>query len=170
MKKLNKIILIIFLVTMNSAVGQNEKHTLKYVDSIGYFEADLNDVKWISGHWKGEALGGNTEEVWTSPFGGSIECMFKLVVNNKVTFYEFLTITEENNSLILRLKHFNSDLKGWEEKDERLEFKLVKVTKNRIYFDDFTFEKVSENEMNIYVVFYNEGKKTEMKFYYKKRN
>lgn len=149
--------------------GQNHfKNTLTFNDTIGSPKANLSVVKWIEGHWKGEALGGVIEEVWTPAIGGSMMCAFKLIVDNKVKFYELVTITEENESLILRLKHFHPDLKGWEEKDKTFDFKLVKVTENKVYFNGFTFEKVSDQEINVYVVFHKNDNKTEAKFNYKK--
>jgi hypothetical protein len=50
-------------------------------------KATLNDVSWISGHWKGEAFGGLTEEIWAPPFGNSMMGSFKLVENGIVSFY-----------------------------------------------------------------------------------
>ena len=130
-------------------------------------EATLSDVSWISGYWKGEALGGIIEEIWSDPYGNSMMGSFKLVSEGKVSFYELCTISEENNTLILRIKHFSSDLKGWEEKDDSEEFKLVKLDKNKAYFNNLTFELVDENNLDIYVIFKEEGKEeTEMKFSY----
>ena len=40
-------------------------------------------------------------------------------------FYEICTIVEENNSLVLKLKHLNRDLTGSEEKDEVRAFPLA---------------------------------------------
>ena len=51
---------------------------------------------------------------------------FKLVNDNKVVFYELGAITETNGTLLLQLKHFGPDFKGWEEKEESETFKLVK--------------------------------------------
>ena len=92
---------------------------------------------------------------------------FKLVVDDQVKFYELETIMQHNESLILKLKHFTSSLHGWEEKEETVDFKLVKVTDNRVYFDGMTFEKVNDEEMSVYVVIGDEGKKQEVKFNYK---
>ncbi len=79
-------------------------------------------------------------------------------------------VTEINNTLLLQLKHFNGDFKDWEEKDETVDFKLVKVTENIVYFDEFTFEKISDTEMNLYVVIGNkDGSSSEVKFNYKKQ-
>ena len=128
--------------------------------------ANLEVVKWLSGHWRGEAFGGLIEEVWSPAVGGSMMGAFKLVVDNKVQFYEIETISEENQSLIFRLKHFNKDLKGWEEKDQTIDFKLVKVTENKVYFNGLTLEKISNDEINIYVAIKDGGITTEEKFTY----
>jgi hypothetical protein len=131
-------------------------------------KATLNDVAWIAGHWKGEAFGGITEEIWTPPLGNSMMGAFKLLENGTVSFYEIETISEENGTLILRLKHFHSNLKGWEEKDETIDFPLVKIEKDKVYFEGMTFERISANEMNIYVVIgEDETTGDEYKFNYK---
>ena len=49
-----------------------------------------------------------------------------------------------------------------------IDFKLVKVTDNKVYFDEFTFERISSDEINIYVVIDDKGKREEIKFNYKK--
>ena len=169
MKIYIRIALLGMILFSNHLFGQDKfPNTLSYIDSIGSPKADLNAVSWVQGHWRGEAFGGITEEVWTPPVGGSMMGAFKLVVEDQVQLYEIETITEENNSLIFRLKHFHSNLKGWEEKDKTIDFKLVKVTEDKVYFDGCTFEKISENEMNIYVILEIEGEETETKFNYHK--
>lgn len=132
-------------------------------------KAKLADVAWISGNWKGEAFGGITEENWSEPSGDSMMATFKLINNGKVSFYEIEIIREVNESLILQLKHFNGDLKGWETKDETVDFPLVKITDSMVYFDGMTFEKVSDNEMNVYVLMKQKDESnSEIKFNYKK--
>lgn len=160
--------LLVALTTVVFAQSNVTQNILKLDEGNKSPEANIDEVAWIAGHWKGEALGGIVEEVWTEPLGGSMMCAFKLVVDNKVKFYELCSIYEENNTLQFRLKHFNYDLKGWEEKDETVDFPFIKLDENKAYFDGFTFEKVSENEMNIYVLFGKEGNHKEMKFNYKK--
>ncbi len=162
------LLLCFFSITISLNAQNTFTNTLSLSDSLSSPKASLKDIAWIQGHWKGKAFGGITEEVWSPPLGGSMMCMFKLVVNNKVSFYELVTLTEENNTLMLRLKHFNGNLKGWEEKDKTIDFSLVKVTENKVYFDKFTFERVSDTEMNIYVVVSSKGKEDEIKFAYQK--
>jgi Domain of unknown function (DUF6265) len=167
-----KVIFVLVLVLIGAQVplfGQSKySNTIFYHDSIGSPDADLSAISWIAGHWRGQAFGGITEEIWTPPLGGSMMCAFKLIMDDKVNFYELETITEENHTLILKLKHFHSNLIGWEEKDKSVDFKLVKVTPNRVYFDGLTFEQVSKNELNVYVVIAEGEEKSEVTFNYKR--
>ncbi|WP_179334450.1 DUF6265 family protein [Winogradskyella costae] len=131
-------------------------------------EPKLENIKWIAGIWHGEAFGGITEEIWSEPSGGSMMATFKLINDEKVTFYEIEVIREIENSLILQLKHFGSDLKGWETKDETVDFPLIAITENKVIFEGMSFEKISDNEMNIYVDIEDKGKTETVKFNYKK--
>lgn len=132
-------------------------------------KATLEAVSWIAGHWKGEAFGGIVDEIWSPPLGDSMMFVFKLVAEDKVQFYEVGHIQQVGETLILQLKHFHGSLKGWEEKDETVDFKLVKLENNRVYFDGFTIEKISANEINMYVVIGDEnGSSEEVKFNYKR--
>lgn len=131
-------------------------------------EPKLENIKWIAGTWHGEAFGGTTEEIWSHPSGGSMKATFKLIVDGKVQFYEIEIIREVENSLILQLKHFNNDLKGWETKDETIDFPLKYITKNKVVFEGMTFEKVSENEMNVYVDMKEKNTVETIAFNYKK--
>ena len=129
----------------------------------------LENIKWISGNWKGEAFGGQTEENWSEPSGGSMMATFKLITEGKVSFYEIEIIREVENSLVLQLKHFDSDLKGWETKNETVDFPLVKITPTQVIFEGMSFEKVSATEMNVYVDIENDkGEIDIVKFNYKK--
>ena len=65
---------------------------------------------------------------------------FKLIIDNKVSFYEIEIIREVNNTLILQLKHFNNDLKGWETKDaysNNVSFIISNLKINKIIDDKF---------------------------------
>lgn len=130
--------------------------------------ANLTAVNWLSGHWRGEAFGGLIEEIWTPALGTSMMGAFKLVVEGQVQFYEIETISQVNDTLMFRLKHFNKDLTGWEEKDKTVDFALVKVTKNKVYFNGLTLERINDNEISIYVAIEDSGNTTEEKFNYKR--
>ena len=170
MKTKIKFLLLIISIAFNLVLAQDKtEYTLTYNSLVGSPKATLDDVAWISGYWRGEAFNGEVEEIWSSPLGNSMVASFKLVIDDEIKFYEIEIITEINGTLMLRLKHFHSDLRGWEEKDETVDFPLVKITESRVFFDGMTFEKVSDNEMNVYVLIKQEDKVAEeMKFNYHK--
>lgn len=155
--------LFLLLLTASFGFAQN---TLHYNDEKGSAKATLEDISWLEGSWKGEAFGGKFEENWSKPTGGSMMFNFKLVVDGKVVFYELGHIIEKENTLLYQIKHFDPNLKGWEEKDKSEDFRFIKKDKNRMYFDNFTFEKVSDNEVNVYAYF--EESKEEVVFNFKK--
>ena len=102
-------------------------------------KAAVNDFTWIVGHWVGTGLGGHSEEMWMPPAGGALPGSFRQMQDGKVTFYELLTFVERDGSVVLRLKHFNADLTGWEEKAQVLEFPLVELTPTKAVFNAMTF-------------------------------
>jgi hypothetical protein len=132
--------------------------------------ATIDQVNWIAGHWKGKAFGGVTEEIWSPAQGGSMMATFRLIVDNQVKFYEIEIIRQINSSLVLELKHFSNELKGWEEKNEVVSFPLVEIMDKAVYFDGMTFLNISEKEMHIYVDIEDNGKHSEVLFIYKKGN
>lgn len=163
-------LLILVLLSFAGLHAQDKfENTVSYDSLKGSPQATLDDVVWIAGHWRGEAFGGITEELWSPPLGESMMFVFKLVDNGKVGFYESGGIIEQDGTLLLRLKHFDNSFHGWEKKDETVDFKLVKMEGNKVYFDDFTFEKISDEEINLYVVVgHGNGSEEEVKFNYKR--
>lgn len=132
-------------------------------------QAVISQMEWMTGHWKGEAFGGSTEEIWGPPAAGSMMFVFRLIVDNEINFYEIGQVRELDNSLVFELKHFGADLKGWEEKDEVKQFKFIKADTDRMYFEGFTFERISDQEINIYGLIGNaDGTAEEIKFNYKR--
>lgn len=132
-------------------------------------EPKLENISWISGTWRGEAFGGITEEIWSEPSAGSMMATFKLINDGSVSFYEIEIIREVEKSLILQLKHFGNDLKGWETKDETVDFPLQSITANKVVFEGMSFEKVDDTHMTIYVDIENDKGQIEIvKFEYTK--
>ena len=144
------------------------QQTLQLPEGESSPKANLEDVFWIEGHWSGEAFGGIAEEIWSAPMGNSMMFVFRLVNNDKVSFYESGHIQQLDDSLILQLKHFDGNMRGWEEKDETIDFKLVKLEPNKVYFEDLTMEKISEDQMNVWVLIEEGGNQEEVLFAYKR--
>ena len=102
---------------------------------------------WLEGAWVGDGFGGSSEEVWSAPSGdGTIMGSFRhLKADGSLNFYEFLVL----DSTGLRLKHFNPDLTGWEEKEDFVTFEMIALEENRIVLKGLIYERKSENEMEI---------------------
>ncbi|MBN2431010.1 MAG: hypothetical protein JXQ27_06015 [Acidobacteria bacterium] len=113
--------------------------------------ASIEAVAWLAGAWQGAALGGRCDEVWSPPAGGAMMGMFRLVKDGRPVFYELLTISPEQGSLILRLKHFDAGLKGWEKQAETVDFPLVKLTATAAYFSRLTFRRDGADRLHVFV-------------------
>lgn len=151
-------------------LGSKAQNTLWLPEDTSTPEAHISEIAWMEGHWRGEAFGGVTEEIWGPPLGGSMMFSFKLVVDGQVSFYELGHIRELRNTLVFELKHFDGNLKAWEEKDEVQRFELIKIEGNRVYFEGFTFEKIRADEINIYgLIDHDDGSTEEVKFNYKRQ-
>lgn len=153
--------LVLALVLACSATnvqGQEKmtERTLKLSPGAKSPQATLAAMAWLAGRWVGPALGGEAEEIWSSPKAGSMMGMYRLVRDGKLVFYELQTLVEEGGSLILRLKHFNADLTGWEEKMEAIEFPLVSFGEGIVQFEGMSFHREGDAKLTVYLAI--EGK------------
>jgi hypothetical protein len=141
-----------------SVQGQEKmtERTLKLRPGAKSPQATLADVAWLAGRWVGPALGGEAEEIWSPPNAGSMMGMYRLVRDGKPIFYEFQTLAEESGSLVLRLKHFNPDLTGWEEKQKAIDFRLVRVRERIVQFEGMSFYREGDTKLTVYLAI--EGK------------
>jgi hypothetical protein len=126
-------------------------NTLTAAPGVPSPPASLNDLAWFAGRWTGSGLGGTCEETWSAPAGGAILGTFRLIRDGRAVFYEILTFTEHEGSLLLKLKHFNPDLTGWEEKNDTVSFRLLKATSDTFYFDGLTFRRDGADELEIFL-------------------
>lgn len=119
--------------------------------------ASIEELAWLVGHWKGEGLGGVSEEIVAPPQGGQMMGMFRQTkADGSLMFYEFYLFAEVEGSLELRIKHFNPDFSGWEEKDDYVAFPLVAVEEQAVYFDGLTFKMTGPDEMRAEVMIDNQ--------------
>lgn len=147
---MTRLLLLLLLCALPAAAQAGPTpNTLGFVPGQQRPPAKLADVAWLAGHWQGPALGGLSEEVWTPPLGGSMMGSYKLVRGDSVVFYEILTLTEEQGSLVMRLKHFNGNLTGWEEKGEVRSFPLVRITATEAFFDGMTIRRLDADRLQV---------------------
>jgi hypothetical protein len=146
------VLIVATAVVSIQAQSEGSTHTVKPGEKAASPPASIADVAFIAGHWKGAAFGGICDEIWSPPEGNSMVGMFRLVKGGKAIFYELMTILEENNSLVMKLKHFSPDLNGWEEKNASQNFPLVKVGSNEAFFNTLSYRKLDDGSLQILVM------------------
>lgn len=123
----------------------------------------LADLSWLSGAWEGEGIeGAPALEAYAPAAGGQMVGHFRqLNKDGSVMFYEIITIVQDGSSLAYRLKHFNADLTGWEEKDKVVVFPLTAASQQRWDFSGLVYERTGPDAMTASVVVHGDNGKEE---------
>ncbi len=162
-------VFLLLICGMASAQTQVSPNILQWDESSPRPQATLQDAAWIVGQWTGEGLDGTCEEIWAPAYNNHMVGTFRMIKTEKFKFFAFADIAEVDNTLSMRVKHFTYDLKGWENKEGYKEFRLVKVAKNKLYFDGLTMVRIGDNQMEVFMTIkYKEGVIKEEKYSYKK--
>lgn len=129
----------------------------------------IESVSWLAGSWRGEAFGGVSEEIWSEPLGGTMMGMYRLKSEGEISFHEFMLVEEVEGTLILRIKHFNPGLKGWDEKDQSVDFPFVVLAEREVYFDGLTYRRLADGSLDVYLrVKMKDGTTTEQHFQFQR--
>lgn len=110
---------------------------------------------WLAGRWTGEGLGGVAEEMWSPPVAGAMVGHFQLVRDGALVFYEIMQIAEADAGLVFRVKHFNADLTGWEDKAQMVTFPFLAADAQSLRFRGLTLERTGEDAMVVTVTIRN---------------
>ncbi len=102
--------------------------------------ATLDQLGWLVGQWAGEGIAGAPAmESWLPPSGGTMVGTFvQESADGTIMFTEHMYLTEDEGTIALRIKHFNADLSGWEEKANVLSFRLVVIEPCAAFFNALT--------------------------------
>ena len=119
--------------------------------------ADLSEADWLIGSWEGTAFGKRFEAHWSPPSADSMLGLFKLMDGDDVQFFEILMLHEADNTLNLRVKHFNPDFSAWEEKTEHTNFRLIRTGEDALHFSGISFYRVDDNRMEAYLLMRRDG-------------
>jgi hypothetical protein len=145
MQKIAGSLAILFLAAGSPSAFATEPEIREKDAGAASPAATIDDVGFLSGHWIGSGLGACSEEFMAEPAGGQIMGMFRqMSAEGGLRFYEFYSIQENAGSLVLKIKHFNPDLTGWEEKNDTVDFPLVAIEGATAYFDGLTFARIGK--------------------------
>jgi hypothetical protein len=159
---------VLFFSGTAAAQSTKTEHTYKLDDSETRVPGTLGDVAWMVGSWSGEAFGGTFEEVWNPASLGTMVGMFKVLGDDTVSFYELMLLAEEEGSLVLKVKHFNPDFTAWEDKEDYVTFRLVRIEPGAVHFSGLSFYRVSNDEIHTYIALHNDDKVWEEKLVYRR--
>ena len=109
----------------------------------------IESASWLAGRWVGEGLGGQLEETWSTPASGQMVGHFRLVRNGVVAFYEICLLDVVDGGLRMRVKHFNPDFVGWEERDGWHAFDPASVSQDALSFTGLTLRRVGDDALEI---------------------
>ncbi len=154
---------LLLLCGMVKAQNRLTEHTYHLPKGAPLGIGRLSDVDWLVGSWQGKAFGSQFEEVWSPASAGSMVGMWKLYDEEKgVDFYELMLLKEEGDGLVLLVKHFSADFIAWEDKEDFVEFRLIKVEDKAVHFSGLSFYQRGDDQIDGYIVMrHKDGGKTE---------
>jgi hypothetical protein len=99
----------------------------------------IQSAAFLAGVWQSDSpQQGFNEEIWSAPRGNNIMGCFRwLKPDGSASLVELLSITAEDNTLTLRLRHHNAKLEGWKaevEVNKPLELVLKESAENKLVF------------------------------------
>ena len=94
----------------------------------------LSPLAFLTGRWVGAGHAEVQEENWSPVIGNSMTGSFRVVQSGRPVFYEFWVVEVDQNRPVLKLKHFNADLAGWEEKNASIKMPLISTAEGDAVF------------------------------------
>lgn len=133
----------------------------------------LADLGFLQGAWQDSNPSGHSEEHWSGVYGKSMMGMFRWCKpDGTPAMFEILTLTEEPEGLMLRLRHFSAKLAAKEDKDAPVTLKLARLIGQRAVFEvhshggslaSVTYDRV-QSVLNVTVEFAADAKRPPLKF------
>jgi hypothetical protein len=113
--------------------------------------ASLDSFSWLAGRWRGDVSFGTIEEIWSPASEGVMMGMFRMINRGKPSLYEFMTLEQRGDGVIMKIRHFNGQFAAREEKDKAVEFVLTGLAGSESTFF------VDEGEAQVTLVYRRTG-------------
>ncbi len=107
----------------------------------------IEAAAWLAGRWVGTGFGGEMEETWAPPIGGQMIGHFRYWRAGEPQFYEIMMMDVADGGVRMRVKHFNPDFVGWEEKDGWVTFEPVSVGPDALVFNGLIIRRESAHRI-----------------------
>lgn len=113
--------------------------------------SSIDKMNWILGDWSATLDNSTVKESWSANNSKSLMGVASIYSKDNIVLFEILSITEEEGKLYLRLRHFDSKMNAWEEKDQPKTLPLLKVKGNKYLFHGYTFEKIGKDQFKVWI-------------------
>ena len=84
-----------------------------FLQSHATQSVSIESLEFLSGTWRGETAASIIEETWLPPEEGNLTGVFRMTGDGRGQLVEIMTLTEEEDGLVYRLRHFNTALVPW---------------------------------------------------------
>jgi hypothetical protein len=119
----------------------------------------LSSLEWIIGSWYGGDKEEKMEENWNPIMIDAMTGWFRWKKGDSIFLYEFMLLQQVDKNIVLKIKHFDSKLVGWEEKDKWVEYVAWSSSSNRIML------KASDPKHTPWIAYERDGPKLTASFY-----
>ncbi len=143
-----------------AAQSKYTQHTLQLDDNAKPATAKLEDFQWLVGRWVGTGLGGDCEETFSPIWNRTMVGTFRYAQDGQLVFSEYFSLVEEDGGMVLKLRHFNPNFTGWEEKDKCVNFPLIKVENQTAHFGGLTYQRIDDDTLKVWVAMRNSNDNT----------
>ena len=137
----------------NSFASEPAYEIMEYKPGDKVAQADLSAIAWLEGKWKWEA------DIFGPKYGqvtiekeehSQMAALAMGYAREGVFFNEIMLFREVDGGVEWRLKHFTTELHGWEAQNAPVVRHLLKATDTELYFDDFTYVKQGDDKHMLY--------------------
>lgn len=74
----------------------------------------LEDIAFMAGAWEAHLEGERIREVWDQPHGDVMAGHMTIIEGGSIKLYELLSIESKDDTVTMRIRHFNRNLVPWE--------------------------------------------------------
>ena len=93
----------------------------------------LDELDFMTGRWQRTSSAGVIEEWWMASEGNTKVAAFRWAQDEKIIAIELVIISDEDDGIFLRFKHYSADYEPWE-KDEPNIYRLQSVVSDNAIF------------------------------------
>ena len=140
---------LLYLCVLTSITGFIPAHAAE--------PTSIEDLHWMTGAWTGKMGNNELEETWAAPKGKTLAALVRMTTATGTEMIELIAIKEENNTLMLRLLQFDSNLQPRFDPAQAL--RMSDITDNSVTFDAHTagglkqimYTRIDDSHFNIQV-------------------